>query len=149
MKVFTTPPETSSPFYTLDEIAAMLWTNAKSKAPSRGKKFDLKLNDVRRLMNGGVCPNTGIPFDLRKNNAALPFRASLDRVDNSIGYVRGNIQVTSKIWNTAKWTWEVEDVIRMAKGIMEQYGISETEFCPDTRELDHLDLNYWDDINGV
>ena len=101
------------------ECAARLFMAAKNKAPARHKDFSLELDDVYERVLEGHCERTGIPFDMRAKmegmgDSMLPWRASLDRIDNARGYHADNIQVTSKIYNTAKWAWSDKDVLRMA-----------------------------------
>jgi hypothetical protein len=106
-----------------EEVAWRLFNSARNKAKSRGLTFDLRYNDVYRQVRKGHCARTGIPFDNRTKPITgpdLPFRASLDRIDNTKGYLPDNIAVVVKIWNHAKWVWNEEDVIRMAKGLLEQ-----------------------------
>lgn len=107
---------------TVDEVATRLYESARTKASSRRLHFDLKYNDVKRLVARGVCQVTGIPFDMRAKVAKgpdFPFRASLDRIDNTVGYVPSNIQVVVKIYNSAKYVWNTEDVLAMAIALME------------------------------
>ena len=106
-----------------EEVAWRLFQSARLKAKQRGLEFDLRFNDVLRKVQRGSCPVTGVPFDHRSKplkGPDLPFRASLDRVDNARGYFADNIMVVSKIFNHAKWTWNADDVLTMARGIMEQ-----------------------------
>jgi hypothetical protein len=89
------------------EVAWRLFNSAKAKAKSRGLSFTLKYNDVLRQVKRGRCPITGIAFDHRAKPAPgrgpdLPFRASLDRVDNTKGYHPDNVMVVVKIYNNAK-----------------------------------------------
>ena len=108
---------------TAEEVAVRLYDAARLKSKRRKLDFDLKFNDVLRQVAAGTCRVTGIPFDMRAKPARgcdLPFRASLDRIDNTRGYFRDNIQVVVKIYNHSKWTWNDEDVWLMAKGILGQ-----------------------------
>lgn len=106
-----------------EEVAWRLYNSAKTKAKRRGLSFNLAYTDVLRPVKGGVCQVTGIPFDHRAKPAKgvdLPFRASLDRVDNTVGYLPNNIQIVCCIYNRSKGMWNVEDVETMAKAIMEK-----------------------------
>lgn len=69
----------------------------------------------------GQCEVTGIPFDMRQKpyrGMDFPFRASLDRTDNAVGYLPHNIQVVCKIYNQCKFIWNEEDVMEMAYALI-------------------------------
>ena len=102
---------------TAEEVAYKLFTAAKSKAGTRGRNFALDYTDVLALVRSGYCPRTGILFDMSEGRQ-LPFRPSLDRIDNDKGYTLDNIQVVCKIYNTAKWAWTDEDVFRMSESLV-------------------------------
>jgi hypothetical protein len=76
----------------------VLLTSAKTRAKSRGLKFDIELADI---FIPGVCPVLGIPLvaGAGKQHAGSP---SIDRIDPTRGYVKGNIQVISFKANTMK-----------------------------------------------
>ncbi len=104
-----------------EECAVRLYDSARLKASKRGLVFNLKYNDVLIKVKKGCCAVTGIPFDMRAKpmfGPDLPFRASLDRIDNTRGYVPDNIAVVCRIYNHSKWNWNEEDVITLAKGVL-------------------------------
>jgi hypothetical protein len=79
-----------------------LLQQAKWRAKTLGRDFDLTEDD---LEIPEVCPVLGLPMS----------SPSLDRVDNSKGYVRGNIKVISKRANLLKRdaeAWELEAIAR-------------------------------------
>ena len=103
------------------DVAEKLYYSARKKASSRGLVFALDFEDVLHKVALGRCAVTGIPFDMRLKPSKwcdLPFRASLDRIDNTIGYVPTNVQVVCKIYNHAKWTWNDDDVLTMATALI-------------------------------
>lgn len=73
----------------------LLWERAKSRSALLGREFSIELSDV---VIPDICPVLGIPITLR----AGPNSPSLDRIDNSKGYVKGNVQVISNRANTIK-----------------------------------------------
>ena len=75
-----------------------MWTSAKWRAKEAGLAFDIRIIDVDIPY---VCPILGIPIFTSPERAG-PNSPSLDRVDNSKGYVRGNVRVISHRANTIK-----------------------------------------------
>lgn len=71
---------------------------AKSRAKKRGLEFNLDVGDI---VIPKVCPILGIPI-VRVAGKRLPGSASLDRIDNSRGYVKDNVWVISSKANLMK-----------------------------------------------
>jgi len=65
----------------------------------RFKDFDITLDDLLEQwhLQNGVCPYTNFNLILYKKNSNTPYenRASLDRIDSSKGYIKGNIEFIS------------------------------------------------------
>ena len=77
-------------------------------AKKRFKEFHLTLEDLKQIweQQAGICPYTGLKLELPtyikcKN---IWYRASLDRIDSSKGYVVGNVQFVSTPINLMKST---------------------------------------------
>lgn len=100
-----------------EEVAIRLFRSAQTRSKRREIDFDIELCDVLERVQKGICEATGVEFD-RRAGKSLPFRASIDRIDNEKGYIKGNIQIVCRIYNTAKWTWNHEDVMKMAYALM-------------------------------
>lgn len=92
-----------------------LLTIAKSRAKMKGLVFDITLDDIEIPL---VCPVLKIPlFRGVVGNANSP---SLDRIDNSKGYIKGNVAVISQKANTIKGfadTVQLEAVLNYMKGL--------------------------------
>jgi hypothetical protein len=72
---------------------------AKCRAIQEGFSFDIGVDDLLPLPK--VCPVFGVP--LRPSTGSQdPWAYSLDRIDNSKGYVRGNVAVISYKANRLK-----------------------------------------------
>lgn len=85
--------------------ARFLWNSAKIRAKKYGMEFDLSKDDVVIPAN---CPVLGIPLfvsDKLSNNSP-----SLDRIDNSKGYVKGNVCVISWRANNLKSDATLEEL---------------------------------------
>src|SRR3546814_10048203 len=72
---------------------------AKARAKSHGFEFDISLSDILPLPK--VCPVFGMPLRLAAKPQD-PWAYSLDRIDNTKGYVRGNVAVMSYKANRLK-----------------------------------------------
>jgi len=83
-----------------------LFSRAKLRAKKKGYEFSLEVSDI---IIPEKCPILNVPLKLgtRENYEYTP---SLDRIDNSKGYIKGNIQVISKKANSMKNSASVEEL---------------------------------------
>ena len=72
--------------------------SAKDRAKRRNLDFDITIEDI---VVPDVCPVLGIPIFVT-NGSATDNSPSLDRIDNTKGYVKGNVFVISNRANTLK-----------------------------------------------
>lgn len=88
----------------------ILWA-ARSRAKKAGVKCDLEESDI---IIPERCPILDIKLDPVRtpNSRASP---SLDRIDNSKGYVKGNVAVISLRANIMKTDMSIEDIRRLYK----------------------------------
>lgn len=84
----------------------------------RDKDYDLTLFDIKEQWEkqNGICPYTGWELILETGNR-LPKQASLDRIDSSKGYIKGNIQFVAYIANIAKSTYDEEVLFNFCKAV--------------------------------
>jgi endogenous inhibitor of DNA gyrase (YacG/DUF329 family) len=75
------------------------YTNlCRKRASKKGIPCDLTNVYMYELFHAqkGVCAISGLPMTLNTNSKKLadksPFYASVDRIDNDLGYVQGNVQ---------------------------------------------------------
>ena len=87
----------------VDYYCSMMTTQAKRRAASSGKEFSLTTEYVRKLATS-KCPVLGIPLEWEYGHgkARNPNSPSLDRIDNSKGYVPGNVAIISDRANRLK-----------------------------------------------
>lgn len=77
-------------------------------AKRRFKECNISLDDLKEIWESqkGICPYTGIklilPEDGNIDLINVEERASLDRIDSSLGYIKGNIQFVSTPINYMK-----------------------------------------------
>ena len=79
----------------------------KKDAKARGYEFEITIDDVADLLEGQefVCALTGAPVALDKSSSST---GSLDRIDNSIGYTKNNIQIVTCDINMLRGSFTIE-----------------------------------------
>ena len=81
--------------------ASNMWLRSRQGAKRRGLEFTISVGDLEPLPSH--CPILGLPLDYAvKGRTPQPNAASVDRVDNDLGYVPGNVRVISFRANSIK-----------------------------------------------
>lgn len=94
---------------TPEGCVAQLLRNAKARAKVSGLEYNLTLTDVPWA---AVCPLLGIPLHVNSGKCG-PNSPTLDRIDNSKGYVSGNVQIISFRANTIKNNATIDELKRL------------------------------------
>ena len=92
-------------------IAAL--NRAKRRARERGLLYDLNTRYLMSILTTH-CPVFGTEFVFSGGVVATPQSPSLDRLDSSMGYVKGNVVVISVKANTIKSAYTAEDIAKVA-----------------------------------
>lgn len=88
-----------------------LFKAARARAAKKGIEFNIEIEDI---IIPEVCPVFGIPL-FASIGAATDNSPSLDRIDNTKGYVKGNVQVLSNKANRLKGDATPEEIKRLAE----------------------------------
>jgi hypothetical protein len=91
--------------YSTDKRRILL-NAAKKRAKDNCIDFDIDINDI---ILPEKCPVLGIELKFNSNKADFN-SYSIDRIDNSKGYVKGNIQIISFKANTIKSSATLEEI---------------------------------------
>jgi hypothetical protein len=86
----------------------MLWIRARNRALLKGREFDIEVSDI-------IIPEKCKYLDLTLECHIGKARANspaLDRIDNTKGYIKGNIQVISNLANQMK-SYATEEQIKL------------------------------------
>ena len=97
-----------------------MFTRVKTRAKKKGIPFDLELQDI---IIPNKCPIFNVPFVFGKKS---PHNASLDRIDPTKGYVKGNVVVISYRANSIKNDATPEE-LRLVADYVDQLLISRYE----------------------
>lgn len=92
---------------------------ARSRAKERGHEFNLELSDIRIPTH---CPVLGTELVVHKGRSGgNPNSPALDRIDNNMGYVKGNVMVVSHRANMMKVDASPEELIKFAQWVLTRY----------------------------
>lgn len=93
-----------------------MWYSARARARKNGLEFDLNKEDI---CFGLRCPLLDVEFTLfvyeSRRTGPNPHSPSIDRIDNSKGYVKGNIRVICYKANVMKHTASLTEFLLMAE----------------------------------
>lgn len=92
---------------------AKLLNQAMISAKARGLEFSISREDI---IIPESCPYLGVR--LTNIGGRKPTNISIDRIDNTKGYVPGNIQVISYLANMMKHNATLDELILFAKGVL-------------------------------
>ena len=96
-----------------------MYRRAKSRAKEKGIEFTLTKDDI---LIPEVCPILGIRLEVYTGKSGgKPGSPSLDRIDNSKGYTKGNVQVISHLANVMKASATPEQLKTFAKWVDKNY----------------------------
>ena len=101
------------------DIDGAYFGRIRSNAKERGHEFSVDVEFLWNLFLGQkkTCSLTGRPLSI--NPRGNKQTASLDRIDNSKGYIIGNLHWVHKDVNYAKRTMGLRDFLKMCKEICE------------------------------
>ena len=100
-------------------------TAIKSRAKKLGIEFNIDATDIKIP---STCPILGIPIfkefkgDGNSNKGPRATSPSLDRIDNTKGYIKGNVHIISNKANVMKNSASPEELLQFAYWILLTYG---------------------------
>jgi hypothetical protein len=111
----------------LKDPESYILSRAKRTAKMRGFQFNIDTTDI---IIPQVCPLLGIPIvpytnEKRDRKHVPPGTPSLDRIDSSKGYIKGNVWIISNRANTLKNESTITEIEMMYLGLKKK--LEETE----------------------
>jgi len=105
--------------------------NCKSTRSAKTKEMNITAEYLETVweQQEGRCALTGLKMELRqysnRSEAMKPNSSSLDRIDNEIGYVEGNVQFTCVSANHARNIFSIEEIREWFLQIKNSGGLNE------------------------
>lgn len=95
---------------------------ARSRSKSRSEVTDLTLEYLKEIWENqnGLCPYTNIKMEMPRSSQdedikKSPTKLSLDRIDPSIGYIKGNVEFVCYCINVMKNDFTKQEMIDFIK----------------------------------
>lgn len=94
-------------------IRLCYWKRIERQASRRNKAFEIDIEYASQLLQqqGERCALTGLSITANATEDLLT--ASLDRIDNSVGYVKGNVQWVHKSINMMRGSLTVLEFVTL------------------------------------
>lgn len=93
--------------------AVYMLIHARARAKKKGIEFNIELEDI---IIPEFCPYLGVKFSMERCRTPAN-RPSLDRIDPTKGYIKGNVRVISQRANTMKSNATNDELIFFAENI--------------------------------
>lgn len=96
------------------------WYNKfETSAKLRGLTWELTIDDVADLLDKqeGKCALTGWDIEFPESGHAQKAPASIDRINSSLGYVLGNVQLLTRHVNMMKQAYDNDYFIEVCKAV--------------------------------
>lgn len=94
-----------------------------TKQSARLKNLDHNIT-IEDLTTPEYCPLLNIKIDYTAGTGKTMLKPSVDRIDPTKGYVKGNVEVISSLANTMKCKATPEQLVFFAKELLKRYAPS-------------------------
>lgn len=101
---------------------ANLLLYAKTNARTKELEFNLDISDI---VIPKFCPYLGIEITNIQGKKYISTNASIDRIDSTKGYIKGNVQIISRQANSMKNCASREELLTFASNILRLHGDSD------------------------
>lgn len=112
-----------------DEFTPFRWYVLRSEYRNRRKHYGCNITPqyLKQIWDSqnGICPLTGWKLVLPRGTDVAwtnsnPYNASLDRIDNSKGYVKGNVRFICFMANIGRGTFSDEQLVEFCKAVVDK-----------------------------
>lgn len=125
--VIAPKPKYSNWYHVVSSLSSKL-SDTKKRARNHNFECNIDLHYLAELWidEKGLCNDSKLPmsFEAGSQSDKNPFSCSIDRIDNAMGYVKGNVRLVTHWANNSKSTWDksvVETfILATAKRLLEE-----------------------------
>ena len=109
------------------DVRSKMLARAKGRAKDKGLAFNIDITDI---VIPDVCPVLGMPLIEHKGSSGGKSNSpALDRMDNSKGYIKGNVMVMSQLANLIKSSATAEQLLMFADWVVSTYRQGSNDPC--------------------
>ena len=108
-----------------DVRIAKKYINKSKNARDNGTQFTISFYEYKRIITAKKCKYTGIQLTQQIGSLPLDTDVTIDRIDNSIGYVTGNVVACCHAYKTFKSIIENPQNIMTFKMVKGALGVQE------------------------
>lgn len=109
-----------------DVRLAHQYVNKAQNCKEINRVFDLSFAEYKRLMSAKKCRYTGIVLtDKKPQKSLIATDRTLDRIDNTKGYITGNVVVCCNAANSLKSVWESGDNVLTERSVRNMMAVIE------------------------
>jgi len=104
-----------------EDISKKYWEALRRNAKKRGFEFSITPSYAWEiyLRQNKSCALTGLPIQFKSRSDVSDGTASLDRIDSTRGYIKGNVWWVDKTVNTIKWDLPLDNFLKTCKLVAE------------------------------
>jgi len=99
-------------YSTSENRKKLMFFKARERAEQDGIEFSIEIEDIVIPTH---CPYLEIELTHSLGKGQLETNSSLDRIDSTKGYIKGNVQVISRLANTMKNNASAEQLLTFSK----------------------------------
>lgn len=107
----------------LDKCLRFRFLGARSRALNSNIEFNITFEYIKELWNKqkGICALSSVPMTYLLKEGRTPTNVSIDKIDRTKGYIKGNIQLVCMACNQIKSDLTEEEMYNFCKKIVKTY----------------------------